>query len=101
MLTRGYCDGYADCAPPAGNILSLYPNTRMKTIPKKNIGIDVPTKAVLLTVTSSFEYLLRADNIPIGIAIIKERTKPISCISKDNQERSAKRVETGIFAQLV
>src|SRR5438132_292403 len=100
-LPKGYCDGYADWAPPAGNILSLYPNTRMNTIPKKNMGMDVPTRAVLLTVTSSFEYLLRADKIPIGIAIIKERTRPISWISRVNQERSANKVETGIFSPLV
>jgi len=100
-LPKGYCDGYADWAPPAGNILSLYPNTRMNTIPKKNMGMDVPTRAVLLTVTSSFEYRLRAESIPIGTAIIKDRTRPISCISRVSQERSAKRVETGIFAPLV
>ena len=36
----------------------------------------------LVTVTSSNEYLFRAERIPIGMAIAKENANPISCSSK-------------------
>ncbi len=53
----------------------------MAATPKKKIGIEVPTSDVLVIVTSRAEYLLLAESMPIGIAIISDRVKPRSCSS--------------------
>jgi hypothetical protein len=44
--------------------------------------MEVPMSDVFVTVTSINEYLFRAERIPIGIAIAKDRASPMSCNSK-------------------
>lgn len=58
------------------------------------MGMDVPTSAKLLVVTSRIEYLFLADRIPMGIAITKESARPSNWSSRVSQVRCAIKSET-------
>jgi hypothetical protein len=66
----------------------------MADTPRKNIGIDVPIRDVLVIVTSRAEYLLLAESTPIGIAIISDNARPMSCNSRVAQIFCAMMVAT-------
>ncbi len=90
----GYLSEVVDWNPPDGNQCRLYPKIRMKAIPRKNIGIEVPMSDELVTVTSNREYLFFAESTPIGMAIARDRASPISCNSSVAHSSCAIRVET-------
>src|SRR3989442_7021340 len=78
-LPYGYLSGVVDWNPPDGNQCRLYPKIRMNATPRKNIGIEVPTRDELVIDTSRIEYLFLAESTPTGMAIARDRTSPISC----------------------
>jgi len=67
----------------------------MTTIPRKKIGIEVPTSALLVTARSNLEYLFLADMTPIGIAIKSENARPRSWSSSVAIARWPIKVDTG------
>src|SRR3989441_8302527 len=93
-LPYGYLSGVVDWNPPEGNQCRLYPKIRMKATPRKNIGMEVPTRDELVIDTSNREYLFLAESTPTGMAIARDRISPKSCNSRVAHSSCAISVET-------